>query len=246
MKPSLRRAVAAATTLALGVVGLAVAALTTAPPAQAASLVSVPSFGSNPGGLGMSLFVPDSLPARPAVLVVVHYCTGSRAGDVQRLPVRRAGHPVRLHRHLPAGQPARQLLRRQLVAQAAHATAARSDPASIVSMVRYVQQRYTTDTSRVFVTGVSSGAMTTEVLLATYPDVFAAGLGVRRRPGHLLLDRRRRRRAPPRRPPWNSDCSRGRLVRTAQQWGDLARAAYPGYTGPARACSCGTARRTRP
>ena len=42
-------------------------------------------------------------------------------------------------------------------------------------MVRYVQQRYTTDTSRVFVTGVSSGAMMTQVLLATYPDVFAAG-----------------------------------------------------------------------
>ena len=25
----------------------------------------------------MSLFVPDSLPARPAVLVAVHYCTGT-------------------------------------------------------------------------------------------------------------------------------------------------------------------------
>ena len=77
MKPSLRRTVAAATTLALGVVGLAAAALTTAPAAQAASLVTVSSFGSNPGGLGMSLFVPDSLPAKPAIVVAVHYCTGS-------------------------------------------------------------------------------------------------------------------------------------------------------------------------
>ncbi|MFE9188058.1 ricin-type beta-trefoil lectin domain protein [Micromonospora sp. NPDC007208] len=30
---------------------------------------------------------------------------------------------------------------------------------------------------------------------------------------------------------WNSECSGGRIVRTPQQWGDLVRNAYPGYTG---------------
>ena len=30
---------------------------------------------------------------------------------------------------------------------------------------------------------------------------------------------------------WNSECSGGRIVRTPQQWGDLVRNAYPGYSG---------------
>lgn len=31
---------------------------------------------------------------------------------------------------------------------------------------------------------------------------------------------------------WNSTCANGQLIRTAQQWGDLVRNAYPGYRGP--------------
>ena len=31
---------------------------------------------------------------------------------------------------------------------------------------------------------------------------------------------------------WNSECANGQLIKTAQQWGDLVRDAYPGYTGP--------------
>ena len=34
-------------------------------------------FGSNPGNLRMYTYVPDSAPAHPAVLVAVHYCTGT-------------------------------------------------------------------------------------------------------------------------------------------------------------------------
>jgi poly(3-hydroxybutyrate) depolymerase len=48
-------------------------------PAQAASLVQVTNFGNNPTNLAMHLYVPDNIPAgtRPAILVAVHYCTGS-------------------------------------------------------------------------------------------------------------------------------------------------------------------------
>lgn len=228
MTSSLRRVVAAATTLALGVVGLAAAALTTAPAAQAASLVSVPSFGSNPGQLGMSLFVPDSLPAKPAVLVVNHWCTGSAqaiydGGQFDELATR-YGYIVIYPQANRSGSCFDVSSSEALV----HGGA--SDPTSIVSMVRYVQQRYTTDTSRVFATGVSSGAMMTQVLLATYPDVFAAGSAFAGVPATCFSTT-----SPPpgtgSQAPWNSDCSGGRLVRTGQQWGDLARAAYPGYTG---------------
>jgi len=44
---------------------------------RAASLVEVTNFGPNPSGLRMHLYVPDSVAVQPAILVAVHYCTGS-------------------------------------------------------------------------------------------------------------------------------------------------------------------------
>lgn len=193
----------------------------TAPTATAASLVEVTGFGANPSNLRMHLFVPDSLPANPGVLVAIHYCTGSgpalyngtqfdelatRYGFIVVYPS-----ATRSGSCFDVSSP--QALRRD----------GGSDPVGIRSMLSYVQQRYTTDARRVFVTGTSSGAMMTQVMLANYPDVFAAGAAFAGVPASCF--------ATTNGSGWNSECSGGRINRTPQQWGDLVRAAYPGYTG---------------
>src|SRR5689334_18984611 len=63
--------------LAAVVAGLVVTATLPTSPASAASLQEVTGFGTNPTGIRMYLYVPDRLPSNPAVLVAVHYCTGS-------------------------------------------------------------------------------------------------------------------------------------------------------------------------
>jgi len=86
-----------------------------------------------------------------------------------------------------------------------------------------VLQNFGADASRVFVTGASSGGMMTNVLLGDYPDVFKAGAAFMGVPfgcfattdGSL----------------WNTTCANGQSIKTAPQWGDLARAAFPGFTG---------------
>lgn len=194
----------------------------TAPTASAASLVEITGFGTNPSNLRMHLFVPDQLPARPAVLVAIHYCTGSgpafyNGSQFDELATR-YGFIVIYPSATRSGScfdvASPQALRRD----------GGSDPVGIRSMLSYVQQRYTTDASRVFVTGVSSGAMMTQVMLANYPDVFAAGSAYAGVPASCFATTNGSE--------WNSECSGGRINRTAQQWGDLVRAAYPGYTGP--------------
>src|SRR6266571_5924090 len=63
-----------------GVVALlaaAVAVVLSAPTAAAASLVQITNFGYNPTNLGMYLYVPNNVAAHPAIVVAVHYCTGS-------------------------------------------------------------------------------------------------------------------------------------------------------------------------
>ena len=49
-------------------------------PAYAASLTEVTSFGNNPGGMRMHIYVPDSRPANPAIVVAMHGCGGSGPG----------------------------------------------------------------------------------------------------------------------------------------------------------------------
>jgi acetylxylan esterase len=204
---------------------LAAALVATAFPgrtAQAASLIEVTNFGANPSGLRMYLYVPDTVAARPAILVAVHYCTGTgpaffsgtefasladRHGFIVIYPsVTRSGGCF------DVSSP--QALRRD----------GGSDPVGIVSMVRYVAQNRNGDLNRVYVTGASSGAMMTNVLLGDYPDVFKAGAAFMGVPFGCFATTDGSM--------WNSTCSSGNLIKTPTEWGNLVRGAFPGYGGP--------------
>ncbi|MEO3745643.1 PHB depolymerase family esterase [Plantactinospora sp. B5E13] len=210
---------------AIGAAGVAVAmavlGLVVATPASAATLTEVTNFGTNPSNLRMHLYVPDRLAARPGILVAIHYCTGTGqafySGTQYASLADRYGYIViyptatRSSQCFDVYSP--QALRRD----------GGSDPVGIVSMVRYVQQRYSTDTSRVFATGTSSGAMMTNVLLGNYPDVFAAGAAFAGVPHSCFATNGSGE--------WNSQCANGQIIRSAQEWGNAVRSAYPGYTG---------------
>ncbi|MEW2377984.1 PHB depolymerase family esterase [Micromonospora sp. NPDC047812] len=206
---------------------LAAAALTTlaavavAPPASAATLTEVTNFGPNPSNLRMYLYVPDSVAPRPGLLVAVHYCTGTGPAMYSNTQYAaladRYGYIVvypsvtRSSQCFDVSSP--QALRRD----------GGSDPVGIKSMVDHVRQRYAVDPDRIFATGISSGAMMTNVLLGLYPDVFSAGAAFSGVPFGCFATTNGSE--------WNSECANGEVTRTAQEWGDLVRNAYPGYTG---------------
>ncbi|MEU8799567.1 PHB depolymerase family esterase [Spirillospora sp. NPDC048819] len=209
----------------LGVlVAAAVAMLTMliGPNASAAALTEVTDFGDNPSGLRMHLYVPDQVQETPPVLLAVHWCTGSGPAmysgtEFARL-ADRYGFIVIYPSATRSGNcfdvSSPQALRR----------GGGSDPVGLKSMVDHVLQRYGGDASRVFVTGVSSGAMMTNVMLADYPDVFAAGAAFAGVPDGCF--------ATTDGSGWNSACANGTVLKTPQEWGDIARSAYPGYNGP--------------
>jgi poly(hydroxyalkanoate) depolymerase family esterase len=187
-----------------------------------ATLTEVTGFGSNPSNLQMYLYVPANVAPDPAVLVAVHYCTGSGpamySGTEYASLADRHGFIVvypsvtRSSKCFDVASP--QALRR----------GGGSDPVGIKSMVDWVKTNYDADPSRVFVTGISSGAMMTNVLLGVYPDVFAAGAAFAGVPFGCFATADGSE--------WNSACANGTVTRTPAAWGDLVRAAYPGYTGP--------------
>ncbi|MFB4281423.1 PHB depolymerase family esterase [Nonomuraea sp. MTCD27] len=200
---------------------LVAAGLTAAPPASSAQLTEVTGFGTNPTNLRMHLYVPDGVPARPALLVAVHYCTGSGPAFHSGTEFASLADRYKFVVIYPSATRSGSCF--DVSSPQALRHDGGSDPVGIVSMVRYVQQRHNADPARTFVTGASSGGMMTNVLLGAYPDVFRAGAAFMGVPFGCF--------ATTDGSSWNSACANGQVTKTPQQWGDLVRAAYPGYTG---------------
>ena len=197
--------------------------LPAAPEAAAASLTQITNFGTNPTGLQMYLYVPNSVKASPPILLALHGCQGSgpylySSTDFGSL-ADQYGFIVIYPSTNPGGScwdvSSSQALTRN----------GGSDPVGLMSMITYTEQHYGGNPNAVYVTGESSGGMMTNVMLADYPDVFKAGAAFMGVPYHCFYTGTVRG--------WNGPCAGGQVSMTAQQWGDLVRNdAYPGYAGP--------------
>jgi acetylxylan esterase len=221
MKKRIRTLAVAAAALAAAVL-VAAGGVRMASPASAASLVQVTNFGSNPGSLQMYVYVPDGVKANPPILVAMHQCTQSGpaffSGTEFASLANQYGFIVIYPSVTRSGScfdvSSAQALTRN----------GGSDPVSIMSMITYTEQHYNGNPSRVYVTGASSGGMMTDVMLGDYPDVFQAGAAFMGVPFGCF--------AGPGVDVWNAPCAQGQVTMTPQAWGNLVRAADPGYSGP--------------
>jgi len=208
------------TLAAVGLLAVA-GALANATPVAAltSSLQQVTNFGSNPGGDQMWEYVPATVAAHPAILVVMHFCGGS--GPTMFNNTKYASLADQFGYVVIYPSATRNGNCFDVNTQQALTHNGGSDPSSIVSMVQFVEQHNNGDSSRVFATGLSSGAMETNVLLGSYPDVFKAGAAYAGVPFGCFAGTAS----------FNTTCSTGQITMTAQQWGNLVRNADPGFTG---------------
>lgn len=100
------------------------------------------------------------------------------------------------------------------------------DSQGLASMVRYLLGKYGADPAKVFATGSSSGCMMSNVLLATYPDVFAAASCYSGVAAGCLA-------GSPGASPQTADpaCASGQHVKTGAEWAGQVRDMYKGYNG---------------
>ncbi|KZV79982.1 alpha/beta-hydrolase [Exidia glandulosa HHB12029] len=98
-----------------------------------------------------------------------------------------------------------------------------SDSLSVVEMVRYAVERLHADPEHVYVTGTESGGALAGVLAGAYPDVFGAAAIYGGAPFGCFAGAGDDF--------WDAACAAGQVTKSADQWGDLVRAAYPAYTG---------------
>ncbi|KAF8071627.1 acetyl xylan esterase [Lyophyllum atratum] len=199
---------------------LTVAGLAVVTNAAAGQLQQVTNFGTNPTGVQMFVYRPANVAATPDLIVAIHYCTGTAQayfdGTEYANLADRYGFMV-IYPDAPDPGGCWDVHTTETLTHNAG-----GDSLAIASMIRYAISTYKVNPGRVFVTGTSSGAMMTNVLAGAYPDLFQAGAAFAGVPYACFAGPDL----------WNTACATGSLNKTAQQWGDLVRSGYPGYTGP--------------
>lgn len=138
-------------------------------------LIEIEDFGDNPGNLRMFEFVPSASAAKKPLVVALHGCTQS-AGIYDAATgwsdlATRYGFAL--------------LMPQQKTANNSNGCfnwfnfddvrGGSGEPASIRQMIANMVERYDIDTERIYVTGLSAGGAMASIMLAVYPDVFAAG-----------------------------------------------------------------------
>lgn len=124
-----------------------------------ASLTQVQSFGSNPSGVKMFIYVPAKLQAKPPIVLVLHACqwTASRFFGTTKYGQLAEQHGfIAIYGQTPTDGACWDVSSTQSLTHDGG-----SDSTGLANMVRYTLQKYNGDASRVFVTGESSGAMMT-------------------------------------------------------------------------------------
>jgi len=200
--------------------------LLVAAPAHAASLQQVSNWGASgvPSYVQMHIYVPDKLATKPPILVSAHSCGSTASGQMGNIPkIKAAADKNGFILILPdnPGQNCWDVGAKDTSLK----HDAGGDTKAVAQMVKYALTKYNGDASRVYAMGGSSGAMLTQALMAVYPDIFRAGAARAGVPAGCWAEGYNSGMQ------WSDSCAGGNVSKTAQQWGDLARAMYPGYTG---------------
>ena len=176
--------------------------------------------GSNPGALRMFFYVPADLPAAPALVVVLH--GGLQTAASYDLG---AGWSTLADRYgfallMPEQQRANNALACFNWFQPGDSERGNGECLSIRQMVDQMTRDHEIDPSRIFITGLSAGGAMASVMLATYPEVFAAGAVIAGLPHGAATNVQEAFHVMAQAP-----------ARSSREWGDRVRRASP-HKGP--------------
>ena len=201
------------------------------PLVKRAALTQVTDFAdNNPTGTEMFIYVPDSLADSPPVIVAIHYCTGTAEAYYTGSPYAQLADQygfIVIYPQSPYDGACW-----DVASEAALTHDGGGDSEAIANMVTYTINKYSADPSQVFVTGSSSGAMMTNVMAATYPNLFKAATAYSGVPaGCFVSTGETSAPAAGSTPSWNSTCAQGQVDASPEYWASVVKAMDPAYSG---------------
>ena len=122
-------------------------------------LSQVTSFGNAPTAAGFYIYVPKKLASSPGVIVAIHYCTGTAQAYYTGSPYAKLAEQYGFIVIYPSSPHSGTCWDVSSKATLTHNGG--GDSNTIANMVKWTVSQYKVDSSKVFVTGSSSGAMMT-------------------------------------------------------------------------------------
>ncbi|KIK63579.1 carbohydrate esterase family 1 protein [Collybiopsis luxurians FD-317 M1] len=179
------------------------------------------NIGPNPNNVGMFVYKPAKLASPLPLIVAIHECTASATIYFESTQYATLADQYGFMVVYPNSPRSGSCFDVNTPQTLTHNGG--GDSQGIASMVTYSIATYGVDPSLVFVTGTSSGAMMTNVMAGSYPELFQAASVYSGVPFGCFGGASA----------WNSQCADGDLIQTPQQWiqGQEVFNAYPGYTG---------------
>ena len=141
--------------------------------ATAGTFQQISSFGSNPGSVAMYLYTPSTLQSPAPVVVAIHGCTQNAQEYNDKSGWSDMAEQYGYYVIYPEQNASNNMNKCWNFYQTSDNRRGSGEAQSIKSMVDWVVSNKNVDTSKIYVTGVSSGAVFTDVMAAAYPDVFA-------------------------------------------------------------------------
>jgi poly(hydroxyalkanoate) depolymerase family esterase len=132
-------------------------------------------FGSNPGALQMFSYRPPGLPAGAPLVVILHGCGQSAMAYDQGAGWSTLADRFQFALLAPEQTKGNNFNRCFNWFLPGDTTRGNGEAESIRQMILAATADFSSDPGRVYITGLSAGGAMTSVMLATYPELFAAG-----------------------------------------------------------------------
>ncbi|GAC94828.1 carbohydrate esterase [Pseudozyma hubeiensis SY62] len=172
----------------------------------------------------MYTYVPSSFKKGNPVVVALHHCAGTAPGYFHEYPDWPKMADSKGFMLIYASSPGGTGGCWDVSSKASLKHQGGGDSETIVEMVKYAVQKYGCS-EKAFVVGHSSGAMLTQVLGTTYPDVFVAGSAYSGVPSGCFSTEKAQGAD------WNATCTGGTLNESPEYWVQQGKNTFPGYSG---------------
>lgn len=183
-------------------------------------IVKVENFGSNPGNLEMYQYVPENLPDKAALVVVLHGCTQNADSIAVETGWNKLAEAHGFAVLYPQQKMTNNIKKCFNWFQNGDIQREQGEALSIKQMIDQSIGQHKLDASRVFITGISAGGAMGSVMMANYPGLFNAGAIMSGIPFGAANNLQT-----------GLTAMQGGVVKTGQEWSQHIRAINPDFQG---------------
>lgn len=185
-----------------------------------AGLEKYSDFGDNPGKLRCYYHVPDNATSNMPLMVVLHGCNQKAREAAELTDWNKLADIYGFYVLYPEQKTSNNGSRCFNWFLEKDYTKNSGENESIKNMIISVQDKFSTDPTRTYITGLSAGAAMSMIMIADYPELFD---------GAAVLSGGPFKSAGKLKDSYNALA--GKIDKTPQEWGDLVREENPSYTG---------------